>query len=128
MEDREFSYINVIPLVDIMLVLLTIVLTTATFIVQGEIPINLPSAENPEERKTKQAIDITINKKGEIFLKGRKLSLKDLAKELRAVNRKRQVNLRVDKDVRVQNFVSILDLLNRLRFENVSLIVKKHGD
>ncbi len=128
MEDREFSYINVIPLVDIMLVLLTIVLTKATFIVQGEIPINLPSAENPEERKTKQAIDITINKKGEIFLKGRKLSLKDLAKELRAVNRKRQVNLRVDKDVRVQNFVSILDLLNRLRFENVSLIVKKHGD
>jgi len=43
MEDREFKDINVIPLVDIMLVLLTIVLITATFVVQGSIPVNLPA-------------------------------------------------------------------------------------
>lgn len=39
--DRELSQINVIPLVDVMLVLLVIVLTTATFITAGQIPVNL---------------------------------------------------------------------------------------
>jgi biopolymer transport protein ExbD len=44
MENKEFDYINVIPLVDVMLVLLTIVLTTSTFIAAGQIPISLPKA------------------------------------------------------------------------------------
>ena len=39
--EREVDQINVIPLVDIMLVLLVIVLTTATFITTGQIPVNL---------------------------------------------------------------------------------------
>ena len=37
MEEKEFDYMNVIPLVDVMLVLLTIVLTTSTFIATGVI-------------------------------------------------------------------------------------------
>ena len=35
MKDSGFDYINVIPLVDVMLVLLTIVLTTSTFVATG---------------------------------------------------------------------------------------------
>ena len=42
--EREVDQINVIPLVDIMLVLLVIVLTTATFITTGQIPVNLAKA------------------------------------------------------------------------------------
>jgi biopolymer transport protein ExbB/TolQ len=35
MEEKEFDYMNVIPLVDVMMVLLTIVLMTSTFIASG---------------------------------------------------------------------------------------------
>jgi biopolymer transport protein ExbD len=35
MDEKGFESINVIPLVDVMLVLLTIVLTTSTFIAMG---------------------------------------------------------------------------------------------
>ncbi len=38
MEEKSFDYMNVIPLVDVMLVLLTIVLTTSSFVVSGVIP------------------------------------------------------------------------------------------
>ena len=41
---KRFDEINVIPFIDIMLVLLVMVLTTATFINQGVIPIELPTA------------------------------------------------------------------------------------
>ena len=44
MDEKEFDYINVIPFIDIMLVLLTIVLTTSTFIARGAIQIELPKA------------------------------------------------------------------------------------
>jgi Biopolymer transport protein len=42
MEEKEFDYINMIPFIDVMLVLLTIVLTTSTFVATGVIPVELP--------------------------------------------------------------------------------------
>ena len=42
---RDIDQINVIPLVDVMLVLLVVVLTTATFISSGQIPVNLAKAK-----------------------------------------------------------------------------------
>lgn len=45
--------LNVIPLIDIMLVLLAIVLSVSTFIAQGSIKIDLPNSESAEKSKTK---------------------------------------------------------------------------
>jgi biopolymer transport protein ExbD len=41
---KPLSQMNVIPFIDVMLVLLAVVLTTATFVAQGKIPVALPSA------------------------------------------------------------------------------------
>ncbi|MBL8052305.1 MAG: biopolymer transporter ExbD, partial [Nitrospira sp.] len=49
--DRNIDQINVIPLVDVMLVLLVIVLTTATFISTGQIPVNLAKAKAVSDRQ-----------------------------------------------------------------------------
>lgn len=37
--DRELTCINAIPLVDVMLVLLVIVLTAATYVTTGQVPV-----------------------------------------------------------------------------------------
>jgi hypothetical protein len=42
---KRMDQINVIPFIDVMLVLLAIVLTTATFLIEGRLPIRLPAAE-----------------------------------------------------------------------------------
>ena len=44
---KKFDQINVIPFIDIMLVLLAILLMTATFIAQGKIDVNLPTSKSP---------------------------------------------------------------------------------
>ena len=49
--ERELNQINVIPLVDVMLVLLVIVLTTATFISTGQVPVELAKAEEVTDHK-----------------------------------------------------------------------------
>ena len=59
MVEEEFSYINVIPFVDIMLVLLTIVLTTSTFMATGLLPLELPRTTETQSESLKS---LTIEK------------------------------------------------------------------
>ena len=58
--EQEFDYLNVIPLVDVMLVLLTIVLTTSTFIATGGIAVNLPKAEGGEAATAVESRSIVV--------------------------------------------------------------------
>src|ERR1043165_2015920 len=67
---RDIDQINVIPLVDVMLVLLVIVLTTATFISSGQIPVNLAKAKEVGNRKDAPII-ITLTADGALFLNDR---------------------------------------------------------
>jgi len=126
-EDREFSEINIIPLVDVMLVLLTIVLTTATFIVQGELPVSLPQAKSAEQRKVITPIRIGITKDESIYLNGKEVHVKDLEAELSKLSKDTPIDIEIlaDREVRVERLVEVLDLLNRYQLKNVSLLVRK---
>jgi len=126
MEDKEFSSINVIPLVDIMLVLLTIVLITATFVVQGSIPVQLPQAKASQEENLKGLI-ITITQEGKIFFENRMVSLSELERELEKYQKDSQVQVMADRRATVQSLVDVLDLLKRLGFKKVSIKTEVKG-
>ena len=68
--EREVNQINVIPLVDVMLVLLVIVLTTATFISTGQIPVNLAKAKEAGDHKDVPVV-VTLTANGDLFLNDR---------------------------------------------------------
>ena len=64
--------LNIVPFIDIMLVLLAIVLSISTFIAQGKIAIDLPSANSAEQskeddKKVSVVIDILKEKGHENF-------------------------------------------------------------
>ena len=121
---KRFDQINVIPFIDIMLVLLAIVLTTATFISQGQIEINLPTANSAEQVVEKQAkkITITVNTKNQIYLEDKQLNLNALSAALKDVNKDTQIVFRVDKQVVFEKFVQIIDLLKTHKLEKFSII------
>ncbi|KIE17537.1 biopolymer transporter ExbD [Smithella sp. SC_K08D17] len=120
MEEKEFDYINVIPLVDVMLVLLTIVLTTSSFIASGMIPMDLPKAKAyaGEVLKTQT---IEIDRAGNIYLNAMPVSLEELKTDLGAMNKKVPVLIRADRSISLQNFVSVLDIIKELEFTRISL-------
>ncbi len=118
MEDKEFNSINVIPFVDILLVLLTIVLITATFIVQGAIPVNLPKASQAKEEAIK-TFEITITKEGKVFFEGKSLSLEELESLLKGIDPSLRISISADKEASVQSLVSVLDLLKKYNLERV---------
>ena len=61
---KRFDQINVIPFIDVMLVLLAIVLTTATFVAQGTIPVNLPVSQSASKFRDQKPVEITIDEQG----------------------------------------------------------------
>lgn len=122
---KRFDQINVIPFIDIMLVLLVMVLTTATFIKQGVIPVELPTAKGAVKEDIKKEVTIYVNAKGQIFLEKNKVDLKTLESKLSGISKKQTVVLRSDKESRFQDFVSVMDILKRLKHEQLFIVTKE---
>ncbi|MEA5112474.1 MAG: biopolymer transporter ExbD [Geobacteraceae bacterium] len=120
MEEKGFDYINVIPFVDIMLVLLTIVLTTSTFIATGGIPVNLPKASKNVNQPLKVRT-IDIDRSGNVFFTGRPVTLASLREQLRPLDRATPFLIRADRDLALQQFVDVLDTVKNTGFRQVSL-------
>jgi len=118
MEEKEFNQLNVIPLVDIMLVLLTIVLVTATFIAQGSIPVKLPSAKYSESKHLK-TYKVVITQTGDVFFENKKVSLKNLKNILSSISKSSAISIYADKRASVEVLVSVLDVLKGLRIKKV---------
>ncbi len=120
--DRELNNINVIPLVDVMLVLLVIVLTTATFVTSGQVPVELAKAATAGNRPDKPLI-VTVTAEGELFVADRPVAEAQLDATLLAYPRESPVLVRADKVTRLERFVSVVDRIRALGFRQVSLEV-----
>jgi biopolymer transport protein ExbD len=123
-QNKEFREMNVIPLVDVMLVLLTIVLTTATFIVAGEIAVNLRKAENIEHRSN-APLFITITEDERLFIDRLELTPNELLTRLKEINKEQAIVIRADESVAVRKFVFVIDALKGEGFKRVSMEVKE---
>ncbi len=119
MDEKEFDQLNIIPLVDIVLVILTIVLTTSTFIAKGLIPVDLPRASR-SHAEALQKLTIELDKNGNTFLNGLPIARLALAQRLEAMPRTVPVLIRSDREIRLQGFIDLLDLLKGMEFSQVS--------
>ncbi|MBM4136292.1 MAG: biopolymer transporter ExbD [Nitrospira sp.] len=124
MDEKEFDYMNVIPLVDVMLVLLTIVLTTSTLIASGMINVSLPKASAEHKEILKNQI-ISIDKGGAVYLNSSVVTLDGLQNKMLLLDKQTPVLIRADRDIRLQVFVDVLDVVKNLEFKRVSLQTEK---
>jgi biopolymer transport protein ExbD len=120
MEEKEFDYINMIPFIDVMLVLLTIVLMTSTFVAGGIIPIELPKVVAEHEKTMKSNI-VEIDSTGVIYYQGKQVTLPDLRQKVVSVPRDASFLIRADKNIPLQNFVEVIDVIKTLGFKKISL-------
>jgi biopolymer transport protein ExbD len=121
---KRFDQVNVIPFIDIMLVLLAIVLTTATFISQGKITLDLPSAENTETLTDLDGIEIAIDAQEQLFFDKSPIELDELNEQLSGLDSQTPVVLYVDKTIRFERFVNVIDLLKANKLETLSIVAR----
>ncbi|QOF67931.1 TonB system transport protein ExbD [Actinobacillus sp. GY-402] len=123
---KKFDEINIIPFIDIMLVLLAIVLITASFISQGKIQVNVPKASQTVAFKSDDLAKLlTVNAEGKIFFNDKPIEQAELEKEIAGWDKDQKVTLKVDAESSFQNFVSITDLMAKNNIKNVSIVTVK---
>lgn len=121
---RKFDNINVIPFIDILLVLLAIVLTTATFISHGQLDIALPAASTTDGSLVADKIEIAIDRDHRIFLNGIMQEITSLQSALSQVEKNSSITLIVDRQVEFGQFVGVLDILKTLSLDQVSIVTR----
>ena len=127
MRMKRVDTINVIPFIDIMLVLLVIKNTTATFIRTGLIPVDLPDAKGTAAEHKPSELKLTIQKDGTLMLGEEKapISLSEFEQRVVAGGKEMTVVLYSDKDAAFQNFVGVMDVLKRLGHEQLYIVTDK---
>ncbi len=117
------SNINITNLVDVALTLVIILLMIAPLIEQG-IEVKLPES-SPSKIEVKKSIVITVSKNNTYYLGSKKITLRNLYRELRA---KRGTGVSVivkgDRDVPYKNIIKVLDIVKKCKIEKVGLATK----
>lgn len=123
---------NLVPFIDIMLVLLVIVLTTASFVSTSKLPINIPkvdenSSKTQEEIKKKQ-VNITINNDGKYYIDDKAVSFDELKNTVSSYPKDTPIVLQGDKNSNLDSFVKILDLLQVNNLKELYILVEDKTD
>jgi len=124
MQRKQFDSINVVPFIDIMLVLLVIVLTTASFIQTGAIKVDLPKAETETIEPQQKELQLFIDKDGAIYFDKEKIDKDKIETKLLEYDKADPVYLHCDKEARYDHFVFVLDLLKKNHFDHLGIMTK----
>ncbi|MBF6057144.1 MULTISPECIES: ExbD/TolR family protein [Thiomicrorhabdus] len=123
---KRFDSINVIPLIDVMLVLLAIVLTTASFIVKDHLDITLPDTEHTQSYTPpeKDPLSISIDKNNRIFVAENAISFAELEQKLTQLDKSQALTLQVDREAKFGEFVKVVDLLKGQELNNLTILTE----
>ena len=126
MKMKRIDSINVIPFIDIMLVLLVMVLTTATFIKTGVIPVDLPDAKGAASEHKPSEMKLTIKKDGTLWIDEKtQVSLEEFEQKVTQGGKEMSVVLYSDEKAEFKNFVGVMDVLKRLGHEQLYIVTDK---
>lgn len=124
--------INVIPLVDVMLVLLIIFMVAAPMLQRG-VEVNLPVAARPNrmsEERLYVSVPASYRTDRRVFIGEEGIPLDALAERMRQsmVGREqKEVFLRGDAEVRLQELMDVMDRLKEGGVERVGIVAQQKG-
>ncbi len=129
---RPMSEINVVPYIDVMLVLLVIFMVTAPLLTQG-VKVDLPQASaNPIEQKEQEPVVVTVDVDGNYFLNvsedpEKPIDHQTLVIKVAAIIQyqpKTQVLVRGDENVNYGKVVTAMGLLQKAGVPGIGLVTR----
>lgn len=126
-DDGPLSEINVVPLVDIILVVLIIFMVTAPMFMKPSINVNLPKATSGDQTQPGQ-LNISITSDGRLNLNGSFASeevVGQKAKELFEANPEVQAVISADKEVAHGRVVGVMDIVKSAGVKKFAISIDK---
>ncbi|BAK72707.1 MAG: ExbD/TolR family protein [Arcobacter sp.] len=125
MKKREILTPDITPLIDVVFILLIFFIVSSVF-KKDELALvlNLPSSTAQEiELKEKELVIELDGEKLALF--GKETTLEELEKEIELIdNKQKNIIFRIDKDVKYEKIVEILEILQKNEFFNISLVTE----
>jgi biopolymer transport protein TolR len=119
--------INVVPYIDVMLVLLVIFMITAPLLTQG-VKVDLPQANaKPVDNPDQETLVVTVDRKGKYFLDDREIGADALVTKVAAILRLRPqtpVLIRGDRNVAYNEVVKAMVLMQAAGAPSVGLVTQ----
>jgi biopolymer transport protein ExbD len=122
--DAGMNEMNLIPLIDIMLVLMIIFLVTAT-VANPSIPLTLPKTTADIVDPPPKAITVSINAKGEVAWDNQVISLEELQtrfNEAGELETKPTVQLRADKESRYDMVAQVMSRASEAGLADIAFV------
>ncbi|RDU73419.1 biopolymer transporter ExbD [Helicobacter aurati] len=117
---KKIDSLNLVPFIDIMLVLLVIVLVSASFTTSSQLPIQIPKVDdNPSVSAESKQVHIALDKAGNIYIDSQVVDKASLFSYLRNFDIETNIILKADKDASVQQFIDVMSTLQFLGLTKV---------
>lgn len=133
-DEDGMTGINVVPLVDIMLVLLIIFMVSTEFVQQElknkippNIPVELPRAASAEETEP-SLLSLVINKDGDLFLNGKEATqaeVKTYVDEMKGKGSKMQAVIAADERVSHGSVIELIDVIRIWGIDDFAINTKR---
>lgn len=125
-KERRFavkSDVNLTPLIDVMTSLLAIFMITAPLLTTG-IPLELPRGDGKTLVGEEKTLDLSVNRKGEVFIGKRLLNSDEILPKVKAIvteNPNIRMIISADKDTSYGNVIELMALLRAAGYTQVGL-------
>ncbi|MCI5821169.1 MAG: biopolymer transporter ExbD [Elusimicrobia bacterium] len=109
--------INMVPFIDITLILLIIFMVMSPMLVQMQLTVDLPKSKAINTQAEDDVIRIEVQRNGTISVMNKTLTLKNLERELilrMGKANKKTILVQADKDVPIQQVVDVFDVAKKL--------------
>jgi biopolymer transport protein ExbD len=126
-DDDEIGYINITPMVDVLLVLLVIFMVTANFLKQESVNINLPKV-NAADPNVAQSVQVALTKDGKMLMEGIDISEDALIRKLSQESKYRpnmRVTLSADERLAYGSIARVMGLIRQSGVTRIALSVKR---
>ncbi|MBF4488976.1 biopolymer transporter ExbD [Psychrobacter sp. N25K4-3-2] len=123
-DSQSMNEMNLIPLIDIMLVLMIIFLLTAT-VLNPTVPLELPKTNAEVNETPPEAIQISIDKDAGIFWDSDAISMEELEARLQqqsAAGKDPSVQLRADKDSKYDTVAQVLAAASQAGLSKIAFV------
>jgi biopolymer transport protein ExbD len=128
---KDDPEINLIPMIDVLLVIIIFLMLTTTYAKYAELQINLPSAEAQKQVERPNEINVVINASGQYLVQRRAVSFRDvqsLADELRRAGAGMKdpvVVVNADGNANYQSVIRVMDAARRAGYGQVAFAVEQ---
>lgn len=117
---RRHKHFDLTPLVDIMFNLLLFFILSYQVSKFSKINVNIPESKI-FDIKTK-AVELTVKSENDIYLDNRKVSISELSVVLSSVPSKESININIDKNLKIDILVKIIDEVKLSGFKSFNII------